>query len=185
MSMKALSGSITAAWLACGLAASAQVPASLASKAEDQLKQTAAIKVAGCVQSEMSVLKRDPAAGDAGMSDEFVLTQAQLNPKAGSTDQPQPEAQPPAGAPIGTSGSPGNFGKVYRVTGDQEKELKGLVGKRVEITGTFKRDEDAAAELAAVGTSGRVISGALTTENTPEITIVAFKPVAGSCGGGN
>src|SRR6266849_5390156 len=103
MSMKALSGSIAAAWLACGLAAGAQTPASTAAAA-DQATTTASITITGCVQPEMSVLKRDPAAGAIGMNDEFVLTHARLNPKGSSADQPQPEAQPPAGAPVGTSG---------------------------------------------------------------------------------
>ena len=181
MSMKALSGSIAAVWLACGLAVGAQTPASTAVKAADQATTTASITVTGCVQPEMSVLKRDPAAGAVGMGDEFVLTHARLNTKGSSADQPQPEAQPPADAPVGTSGSPGNFGKVYRATGDKENELKALVGQRVEITGAFKKDEDAKAELA-VGTSGRLITGALTPENTPEITITAIKPVPGACG---
>ncbi len=171
MSMKALTGSIAAAWLACGLAAGAQAPTATTSKAGDKTS-TAAITVAGCVQSEMSVLRRDPAAGDAGMSDEFVLIHAKLNPKAS-----------PSGTSIGTSGPLVSFGKVYRMTGDKEKELKALAGQRVEITGRFKREADAKAELAA-GTTGRVVTGALTPENTPEITITAIKPVAGSCGGG-
>src|SRR5260221_3304500 len=172
MSMKVLSGSIAAAWLACGLAAGAQTPASATSKAADQTSTAATVTVAGCVQSELSVLRRDPAAGDAGMSDEFVLIQAQLNPNP----------KPAAAAPAGTSGPPGSFGKVYRMTGDKEKELKALAGQRVEITGTFTREVDAKAELAA-GPGGRLVTGALTTENTPEINTTAIKPVAGSCGG--
>ena len=180
MRIKALSGSIAAAWLACGLAAGAQAPTAATSKATDQTTTAAAITVAGCVQSEMSVLRRDPAAGDVGMSDEFVLIHAQLKPKAPTADQPK--AQAPAGASIGTSGPLVSFGKVYRMTGDKENELKALAGQRVEITGTFKHAADAKAELAA-GTSGRVVTGALTPENTPEIIITAIKPVAGSCGG--
>jgi hypothetical protein len=180
MSIKVLSGSIAVVWLACGLAAGAQAPPSATSKTADQTTTAAAIAVAGCVQSEMSVLRRDPAAGDVGMSDEFVLIHAQLNPKAASTDQSK--AQAPAGASIGTSGPMVSFGKVYRMTGAKEKELRVLAGQRVEITGTFKHEADAKAELAA-GASGRVVTGALTPENTPEITIAAIKPVAGSCGG--
>jgi hypothetical protein len=180
MSMKTLSGSIAAAWLACGLAAGAQTPASTAASAADQATTTASITVTGCVQPEISVLKRDPAAGAAGMGDEFVLTNARLNAKASAPAQPQTGTPPPPDAPVGTSGAPGNFGKVYRTTGDKESELKALVGQRVEITGAFKNDEDAKAELA-VGTSGRPVTGALTAENTPEITIAAIKPVPGAC----
>jgi hypothetical protein len=169
---------------ACVLAASAtigaqqQTPPDKAAAAP-QGEQTP-ITVAGCVQKETTVLKRDPAKGqigEAGMGDEFVLTNAMLNP----TPDAQPPAQAPAQPPVGTSGSVGNFGKVYRVTGDAENELKAHVGKRVEITGMFKQDADAKAELGAAGTSGRAISGELTTSNTPEIAITAVKVIPGSC----
>jgi len=187
MSMKLLSGSVAAAWLACGLAAAAQVADKPITPAVDQASPGAAITVAGCVQKETSVLKsKMPAAGAAaevGMSDEFVLTNALLNPKTSSLE-PKPDVEPPPDAPVGTSGSPGNFGKVYRATGAKENDLKAFVGQRVEITGTFKHDDDAKAELGAVGTSGRIVVGELTAANTPEITITAIKPVAGSCPGG-
>jgi hypothetical protein len=140
--------------------------------------QQPTITVAGCVQKETSVLKRTPVAGqisEMGLTDEFVLTNARLNPKP--MDEPNPEAQPP----VGTSGSLGNFGRVYRVTGDKENELKLYVGQRVEITGSFNHPGDAKTELGAVGTSGRVVAGELTTANTPEITITSVKPVAALC----
>jgi hypothetical protein len=174
---------------ACVLAATAtisaqqQVPPADKAAAAPQ-SAPAAITVAGCVQEEKTVRKRDPAQGqigEAGMGDEFVLTNSMLNPKADAPPPALPSAQPPAQPPVGTSGSVGNFGKVYRVTGDAENELKAHVGKRVEITGTFKQDADAKAELGAVGTSGRAIGGELTTANTPEITINAVKVIPGAC----
>jgi hypothetical protein len=97
------------------------------------------------------------------MGDEFVLTRATL--KGGSTpsaDQPPADTQPPSST-VGTSGSAGP-GKVYRLTGDQEKDLKAFAGQRVEITGAFKNPEDA----------GRPVTGEPTPENTPEITIQAI-----------
>jgi hypothetical protein len=175
MNKQMVSGSVAAAWLACGLAVAAQgTDARPSSSAGNQATAASAITVAGCVQSESAVLKRNPAAGDVGMTDEFVLVEAALNPRP-ATDQP---AEAP---PVGTSGSPGNFGKVYRVTGDKETELKAYAGQRVEITGAFKKADDAAVELGAVGTSGRVVTGDLTPANTPEITITAIRPVPGSC----
>jgi hypothetical protein len=176
MNKQMVSGSIAAAWLACGLAVAAQgTDMRPSSSAGNQAAAASAITVAGCVQNETAVLKRNPAAGDAGMSDEFVLVQATLNPRP-ATDQPPADAPP-----VGTSGAPGNFGKVYRVTGDKETDLKAYAGQRVEITGAFKKAEDAAAELGAVGTSGRVVTGDLTPANTPEITITAIRPLPGSC----
>jgi hypothetical protein len=167
---KALTGSITAAWLACGLTAGAQ-----SAPPQSTLPQAApasAVTVAGCVQAEKSVLQRTAAAGDLGMGDEFVVTHVKLNPAA------QP-AEPVPDSPIGTSGSAAGFGKVYRVTGDKESELKPYVGQRVEITGAFKNETDAKAELASIGKGDK--PGELTPANTPEITITAIKPVPGTC----
>jgi hypothetical protein len=143
--------------------------------------QKTPITVVGCVQKETSVLKRVPAAGqigEIGLTGGFVLTNVRLNPKP--MDEPNPEALPP----VGTSGSLGDFGKVYRGTGVAENELRTHVGQRVEITGTFTREDDAKTELGAVGTSGRVVTSELTTANTPEITITSVKPVAGLCSSG-
>ena len=184
MKMTVLSGSIAAVCLACGLATAAQLPSSSSSTAANvQATPPAAITVAGCVQQEASVLKRNAAAGEVGMSDEFVLTRATLNPRP-PADQPKSETEPPPEAPVGTSGSASNFGKVYRVTGDKENELKTYVGQRVEITGAFKNDAEAKAELASAGIKGRSTGAELTPANTPEITIAAIRPVAGSCSAG-
>ena len=73
----------------------------------------------------------------------------------------------------------GNFGRVYRTTGDKEKELKSYVGQRVQITGTFKNKDDAADAMSSVGTTGR--TGDLTPANTPEFTIATIAPASGSC----
>jgi len=168
---KVLTGSIAAAWLACGLTAGAQTPPAQ-STSTPPAAGAAPITVAGCVQPEKSVLKRTAAVGDVGMGDEFVVTNVQLNPPAQPTE-------PVADAPVGTSGAPGTFGKVYRVTGDKESELKPYVGQRVEITGAFKNETDAKAEIASMGKGDK--AGELTPANTPEITITAIKPVSGAC----
>ena len=171
---KALTGSMAAVWLACGLTAVAQSSTPPQSTPPQttapQAAPASAVTVAGCVQAENLVLKRAGAVGDVGMGDEFVVTHVKLNPAA------QP-AEPAPDAPVGTSGSA--FGKVYRVTGDKESELKPYVGQRVEITGAFKNETDAKAELASIGKGDK--PGELTPANTPEITITAIKPVSGSC----
>src|SRR6476661_4119641 len=137
MSMKRTSTSLAAAVLFCGIAVAAQTQQPPASTTADQKSAAAPVTVAGCVQPESAVLKRNPVAGSVGMGDEFVLTFATLNPSGSEGAKPDVTAAPPA-EPVGTSGSPGNFGKVYRVTGEKESDLKSLVGQRVEITGTFK-----------------------------------------------
>ena len=172
MNKQMVSGSIAAAWLACGLAVAAQgTEMRPSSTAGNQAAAASTIAVAGCVQSESAVLKRNAAAGEAGMGDEFVLVQATLNPRPATN---QTAEAPPAE----TSGSPGNFGKVYRVTGDKEAELKSYIGQRVEISGTFKDKEPVTDAMSSVGTSGKT---ELTPANTREITIDAIKPLTGSC----
>src|SRR4029079_14098069 len=126
------------------------------------LAQSPSISVAGCVQKESSVLKRTPIAGNIGMDDEFVLTNAKPSTAA---DALKPDVAP---EPTATSGATGGFGTVYRLTGDKEKELKIYVGQRVEITGAVKDKEKTTDAMSSVGTSGK--SGDLTPSNTAEIT---------------
>ena len=128
----------------------------------------------GCVQKESSVLKRNPVAANVGMDDEFVITFAKAAVPGG--DIPKSEVPP---EPKATSGSPGNFGTVYRLTGDKEKELKSLVGQRVEVSGSIKDKEKMTDALSSVGTSGKV---ELTPANTAEISIDSIRPLTGgSC----
>jgi hypothetical protein len=173
MQKRMLPGVLTALVLS-GAVAAAQQGSAYPAPSADQ-KTAATITVSGCVQPEASVLKRNPAAGDAGMSDEFVLTKSALGQPGAKTSTAESAAES-----VATSGSL-NPGKVYRVTGDKEADLKSYVGKRVEITGTFKQDADEKAELAAVGTGGRPVTGDLTPANTPEITVSSIRALTGSC----
>src|SRR5262245_12710082 len=161
----------------CGAVVAAQTPQQPpppTAQADQKAAPSPGITVSGCVQKESAVLKRNPAAGDAGMGDEFVLTFAALN-VAG--EAPKPDAKP--AEPAAPSGAPGSFGTVYRVTGDKENELKALVGQRVEIAGNFKDKDKVADAISSVGTSGRNVE--LTPANTPEITIESIKPLTGTC----
>jgi hypothetical protein len=166
--------------VACSASLAAQQSSPAQTPAQDPASAATTITVAGCVQNESAVLKKNPVTREVGMADEFVITNAKLHKGAMATE-PSPTAEPQPSEPVGTSGAGPAFGKVYRVTGDKENELKPQVGQRVEITGTFKHDEDAKAELGAVGTSGRAPTGDLTEANTPEITIVSIKAMAGTC----
>jgi hypothetical protein len=163
--------------LAAGVTLAGQAPQ--APDKKDQKDAAATVTVAGCVQKETDVLKRTPQTGNIGVSDEFVITHATLNPGASSADKPMADAPPPSAA-VSTPGGT-DFGKVYRVTGDKEKDLKAYVGQRVEITGTFKHDTDVKSELGSIGTSGRPRE--LTPANTPEITIASIRVLEGSCSG--
>jgi hypothetical protein len=181
MSSRAVYGFIAATCLSSVVAVGAQSQATPPSPAAGaQSADSPVVTVIGCVLKENAVLKKGPAAGDVGMGDEFVLTNSKLSPGDKSTDPAPPAATPPAGDPVGTSGSASNFGKVYRVTGDKEKDLQTYVGQRVEISGAFKNASDAKTELSA----GRSPAGELTTQNTPEITIASVKVSSGSCPSG-
>jgi len=195
MSPKLLSSSL-AAGLVFSLIVSAQAPAQQSAPSptqqptatSDQQKDATSpqsITLSGCVLKESSVLKRGAvgtATMGAGMGDEFVLTQAKLSDATTATEKPETEPAPAQpNEPVGTSGVGNNFGKVYRLTGDKENDLKNYIGQRVQIVGMFKHEEDAKAETGAVGTGGRAPTGELTTANTPEITITSIAPSTGSC----
>jgi len=142
------------------------MPGAEKSAASDQ-----AFTAVGCVLKESSVLKKGAvgaAAESAGMGDEFVLAQAKVKD---STSAGAATEKPESDTAVGTSGSAG-FGRVFRVTGDKENDLKNYVGQKVEIHGMFKNASDATASAP---------TGDLTEENTPEITITSVAPASGSC----
>jgi hypothetical protein len=177
MSSRAFYGFIAAACLSgvAAVGAQAQDPQAPPTP-RAQPASSPIVTVIGCVAKETAVLKGGAAVGDTGMGDEFVLTNSKLSAGAPSADPAPPAAEPPATDPVGTSGSASNFGKVYRVTGDKEGDLKAFAGQRVEISGLFKNEADAKAEMG----SGRP-AGEPTRQNSPEITITSVKPSSGSC----
>ena len=128
------------------------------------------IVVMGCVQRESSVLKPDPSSPGAGMDKEFVLTFSVLSPDLQQSELPKPAAD--------ASGLPGYVGAVYRLAGPKEGELKQFVGQRVQVTGTFK-DQDKAAAAIKAGKIGR--AGELTPDDTPEIIIDTYRLVSEVC----
>lgn len=175
MSPRVLPAALVATVFACGVALSAQQSQPPASPMGQS--QAASFKVVGCVQNEKDVLK-SAMPGKPGMGDEFVLTNAVLKTDAAPTETP--EAAAPS-EPASAYDAQNRFGKVYRATGDRESELKGYVGQRVEITGTFKHAEDATRELGPTGTSGRAPAAEPSVDNTPEITVASIVPTSGTC----
>lgn len=177
MDLKTLSASLAAVALAGGLtlSAQAQLPPAQQQPASPTMAQAQnAVTIVACVQKESDVLKsKMPMSATPGSGDEFVLTNSAMK-----SDTPA-ESPATAAAPAQASTAAANsFGKVYRATGDREKELKPYVGQRVEIVAVFKD----AADAAVTGTSGSAaITGERTASNTPELTIQSITPVAGSC----
>jgi hypothetical protein len=115
------------------------------------------------------------------MGDEYVLIRATLKAKDAASEPPSAGGNPDKAEPESSEQASSNFGKVYRVTGDKESELKNYMGQRVEIVGSFKHPEDASREFGATGTSGRSPEGGYTKDNTPEITISSIAPASGTC----
>jgi len=175
MSIRRASMFVAAAFATSGAIAlaQAQAPSQPAQTPSEASVQAPSVSFAGCVQKESSVVKRNPVAGDVGMDDEFVLTFARPAPPPGA--EPKPDVTP---EPTGTSGSIGNFGTVYRLTGEREKDLKSYIGQRVEISGTVKEKDKITDAMSSVGTSGKT---EITPSNTAEITIDSIRPVGGAC----
>jgi hypothetical protein len=157
------------------LSAQAQLPPAQQQPATPAMAQAQnAVTIVACVQKESDVLKpRMSMPATPGSGDEFVLTNSAMK-----SDTPA-EAATAAAAPAQPSMATANsFGKVYRATGDREKELKQYVGQRVEVVAVFKD----AADAAATGTSGSAaVTGELTVANAPELTIQSITPAPGSC----
>ncbi len=146
-----------------------QQPTSHPQGAEKSATSDQSFTVVGCVLKESNVLKKGAigaAAESAGMGDEFVIAQAKVSDSSkGATEKPETDTA------VGTTGSSG-FGRVYRLTGDKENDLKNYVGQKVEIAGTFKNSSDATASVP---------TGELTEANTPELTVTSVTPASGSC----
>lgn len=151
-----------AAVLALTMAAFAQVPQSASRSNEAQAPQTPSpstsptaprtpsassqagkqpetpVTLVGCVMRETDYRKANdkgrggPVATGLGQGNEFVLVNAtKLTPGA---------------TPPGATGQCGatTSGEAYELSGNREKELEKLVGRRVEITGTLKEAKTAA-----------------------------------------
>ena len=101
------------------------------------------ITLTGCLYREDSIPGRTPnVAEKAGVLEDYILADATTARDSNRLpDRPVAEAgQPPAGVSAGLA-----TGRMYKVTKLDDKRLKDLIGKRVEITGTIKADNDVAA----------------------------------------
>jgi len=88
--------------------------------------------LAGCLYREESIPGRSPnLAEKAGINRDYILADASMAPSSSSTPGQ-------AGATAGLTS-----GRMYKVMKLDEAQLKTLVGKRVEVTGSVKPDNDA------------------------------------------
>jgi hypothetical protein len=119
------------------------------------------ITLAGCLYSEEAVPGRSPnIAEKAGVSEDYILADATT---ASDQSTPHRPGQPGAvSAGLAT-------GRMYKVTKIDDERLKALAGKRVEITGSTKVDEDV-----------RPGDKPANFENLPNIEGTSIREVAGA-----
>lgn len=153
-----------AALLCSGALSSAQIAPQGAGAPQPRAQQPRAdptvgpvTTLAGCLYREGSIPGRSPNVVEkAGVLEDYILADAApaREPKRLS-DPPIADAGQPAGAPTAGLAS----GRMYKVTKLDDERLKTLIGKRVEITGTIKADDDAKPADRATNTNLPNIEG--------------------------
>lgn len=150
-----ITGIATAAFFSVTISAFAQTPTTqtptqtpTTQTPAPQEKTAAAQTFTGCLMSEPDYRRAhnlgEGTVGGAGLGDEFVLVDVKVSPAkepaatASSTEQAVEQAL----AKIGTAGKCADQGTAYRLTGPNEDQLKGLVGRNLEIQGRFKDPTD-------------------------------------------
>jgi hypothetical protein len=124
---------------------------------------TAMATVEGCLVREEDVPGRKPNMAErAGVLEDYILTDAKIT--KGSAG---PAAEPAPGAPVGTSGSK----LMYEIEGIPDERLKTLVGKRVQIDGSFENVDRARAQPEA----------RTPADDLPEIRATSIREVPGTC----
>jgi hypothetical protein len=122
--------------------------------------QAGTVTVEGCLVREQDVPGRKPNVAErAGVAEDYILTSAKMI--KGSAPQAS-AAKPQPGQPVGTAGA---LAPMYDVQGIDDEKLKPLIGRRVQIDGTFadvRKDPSAgpAEDLADIqGTAIRQVAG--------------------------
>jgi len=119
----------------------------------------------GCLYHEESIPGRSPnVAEKAGVGEDYILADATpASDQNRIPDRPTADTgKPPAASTAGLA-----TGRMYKVTKIDDKRLKDLVGKRVEVTGTIKPDDARPGERPA------------NFENFPNIEGTSIREVAG------
>ena len=123
-----------------------------------------AITLDGCLYREDSIPGRSPnVAEKAGVLEDYVLADASpARERSRLSDPPIADKGRPPDAPAAGLAS----GRMYKVTKIDDERLKALLGKRVEITGTIKADDDAKPADRATNTNLPNIEGTSIREVT-------------------
>jgi len=169
MIAKRIAGSVAAIFLV-GTAAFAQSDSRSAVKDQNHVSDAnASMTVVGCLIRETDYRRAHGlgkgAIGGLGLGDEFVLVDATTAAAPASTAPAnRSSAQTPATPSTAAGCTEKGTGKAYRTTGKLEEELKGFVGRRIEVTGQFDHERDA-----------KTAAGETDAKLPPEIRIASFR----------
>ena len=147
-------------------------PAKSQTNSDEKNEKAATQTFTGCVMTEPDYRQAHNlgkgALGGAGLGDEYVLVDVKTSPETANSPAASDTTLPPASSDkTGSMGKCADQGTAYRLTGTQEKKIKGLVGQEIEVRGRFKHADDV---IAAGGTRP--------DEKLPaEVEIVSFHAV--------
>jgi LPXTG-motif cell wall-anchored protein len=137
-------------------------------KIEEKNEKEATQTFTGCVMTEPAYRQAHNlgkgALGGAGLGDEYVLVDVKTSP---DSDTSAVSGSASASSDnVRSNGKCADQGMAYRLTGSQEKKIKGLVGQEIEVRGRFKHADDVTPE------------GTVPGEKLPaEVEIVSFHAV--------
>jgi hypothetical protein len=161
----------------------------------DRAQTETQVTLVGCLQREADYRKQQSAgrggvaASGMGLNNEFILINASKSTgtsaaAAGTPTAPTGTSTAATGAgtpttaaetPTGTAGIAAGA-EAYELTGDKEKDLSNLAGRRVEITGTLK-----SAKTGEAGTPTGGFDPLKQDLKLFEVNVISFREISGNC----
>jgi hypothetical protein len=155
--------------------AAAQAPAQNPPTTQPQVATTVkpTTTLSGCLYREDQVPGRKPNVAErAGILEDYILADAKVA-------DPQQQPKPATGAATGTSGTVPNTGTTYKIENIPDEQLKGLVGKRVEVSGRI--DPEGRPQLGVGGGPRPDRGPGPDAVSLPEIEGSSIREVSGEC----
>jgi uncharacterized protein YdeI (BOF family) len=123
----------------------------------------------GCLYREDQVPGRKPNVAErAGILEDYILADASIK-------SAKPGATPGA---TGTAGTAPSSGKMYKVEGPSDEQLKSLVGKKVEVMGRIDPEGRPGAKPASPQPDRGLGPDQI---NLPEFEASSIREIAGAC----
>jgi hypothetical protein len=140
------------------------------------------VTLVGCVQREVDVLRTSP--GNLGLANEFILVRTSVKPDS-ATGKAAAAATGTAGrATEDAAAASGPYGRIYRLSGDQEAQLKDHVAEQVEIAASFETDKDAQLEAqrdVAPSKTASTPDRRPEAKDVPKMVIQSIRPLGTGC----